>query len=259
MKLAISGKGGVGKTTVAAALARSWARAGRKVLVIDADPDANLAGALGFPLEPAPRPIAEMKELIEERTGAKVGVPGQMFRMNPRVDDLPDSFAVRHDGIALMIMGKTKSGGAGCACPENTFLKALMHHLIVERDEVVIMDMVAGTEHLGRGTASRVDAVLVVAEPTQAATETARRVAEFAAQLGVRRVVVVGNKIRREAEEAYIRSQLAGLEIAGFLPFSEAVEARCRGVAERPPDREFESRIEEMRLKLEAVREDACA
>lgn len=251
MKLAISGKGGVGKTTVAAALARSWAQTGRKVLAIDADPDANLAIALGFPPELTPRPIAGMKELIEERTEAKIGVPGQLFKLNPRVDDIPDSFAVEHDGVSLMAMGKVKAGGAGCLCPENAFLKALMHHLIVERDEVVIVDMVAGTEHLGRGTASHVDALVVVTEPTLAATETAVRVAEFARQLGIARIVVVGNKIRDVSEEEFIRARLKGLEIAGFLPFSEAVEARARARQWSDNDPQFQQKVNKLRERLE--------
>ncbi len=252
MKLAISGKGGVGKTTVAAALARSWVQTGRKVLVVDADPDANLAIALGFPADLTPKPIAEMTTLIEERTGAKVGVPGQMFKLNPRVDDIPDSFAVKHDGVGLMAMGKVKAGGAGCLCPENAFLKALMHHLIVERDEVVIVDMVAGTEHLGRGTASHVDAIVVVTEPTLAATETATRVSKFARQLGVKRVIVVGNKIRSKTEEEFIRARMSGLEFAGFLPFSEAVEERARTCRPNDFDPRFQQELDNIRTGLDA-------
>ncbi len=252
VKLAISGKGGVGKTTVAAALARSWVQAGRKVFVIDADPDANLAVVLGFPPELTPKPIGEMKELIEERTEAKMGVAGQMFKLNPRVDDVPDSFAAKHAGVSLMVMGKVKSGGAGCVCPENAFLKALMHHLVVERNEVLILDMVAGTEHLGRGTAAHVDALVILAEPTLPALETARRAAKLGSQLGIKRSVFVGNKVRRDSDRDFIASGLAGANILGFLPFSEAVEASSRGIANQSQDLQFESQLEGMRRRLDA-------
>src|SRR3972149_10708751 len=151
MKLAVTGKGGVGKTTVVAGLARVLAERGQKVLAIDADPASNLALALGFSKNQRLTPIAEMKELIEERTEAKPGSMGGFFKLNPRVDDLPDKYSLLKDGIRLMVMGTVQKGGGGCVCPENVMVRTLVAHLLLGRDEVVILDMEAGGEHLGRG------------------------------------------------------------------------------------------------------------
>jgi CO dehydrogenase maturation factor len=176
MKLAISGKGGVGKTLLAALLTREFARNKYKVLAIDADPDTNLAAALGFPHPEEITPISEMKELIEERTGSKGGQPGSLFKLNPKVDDIPEKYAQSQDGIRLMVMGKLKKGGSGCYCSENTLLQSLMTHLLVARNEVVILDMAAGIEHLTRATARAVDALIVVVEPGSKSIDTALRV-----------------------------------------------------------------------------------
>ncbi len=225
MKLAISGKGGVGKTTLTALLAKAFSLKGHRVLAVDADPDANLAAALGFPDPESIRPIAEMGELIEERTGAKPGTVGGVFRLNPKVDDLPDKLSGEIDGIRLMRMGTVKKGGGGCICPESTLLRALIQHLVIERKDVVLMDMEAGIEHLGRATSGFVDRLLVVLEPGKRSLETAQKIRELAADIHLDKVVAVGNKVRDEQDEAFLRRNLKDMNIPliGTLPYSESI------------------------------------
>ncbi len=231
MKLAVSGKGGVGKTTLAALLARYYREEGYKVLAVDADPDANLAATLGFPDPEGITPVVEMRDLIAERMGIDdIDRPGAFFRMNPRVDDIPERFCAEHDGIRLMVMGGVRKGGKGCACPENTFLRRLMAHLLVEEKDVVILDMEAGIEHLGRGTADSVDLFLVVVEPGIRSVETAHKVARLAEDIGVREVVAVGNKVRGEEDRELIASHIAPLEVLGFLPYHPTVQCLDRGL-----------------------------
>lgn len=223
MKIAISGKGGVGKTFLSALLTREFARQGYSVLAIDADPDTNLASALGFPEAENIIPISEMKELIEERTGAKPGESGSMLKLNPKVDDIPERFAQRLDGFRLMVMGKVKRGGSGCYCSENALLKALVTHLLVSRDDVVIMDMAAGIEHLGRATAQAVDKFIIVVEPGRKSIETAMRIKNLAQDIGVTNMVVVGNKVRGQADIDYIVSSLKDFQFSGFIPYDPAI------------------------------------
>jgi CO dehydrogenase maturation factor len=223
MKIAISGKGGVGKTLLAALLAKIFAESGYSVLAIDADPDANLAATLGFPEIERIVPISEMKELVAERTGARPGKAEVYFKLNPKVDDIPEKYSQKRDGIRLMVMGQVKRGGSGCYCPENVLLQALVNHLLLARDEVVILDMEAGIEHLGRATASAVDKLIVVVEPWRRAIETALRINELAKDIGLENVAVVGNKIRNQAEKEFIVSSLLGFEFLGFIPYDQAV------------------------------------
>ena len=227
-KLAITGKGGVGKTTLSALLSHLYASEGKVVLAIDADPDANLAAALGIPEELANSvaPIADMEDLIAERTGTKPGTFGGVFKLNPRVDDIPERFAIEHRGVKLLVLGTIQSGGSGCICPESSLLRALMTHLLVGRSEVVILDMEAGLEHLGRGTARAVDAFIVVVEPGRRSIQTAEAVRKLAGDIGVHRVYVVGNKVRSERDRTFITEHLPGDEILGFLSYSSlAIEA----------------------------------
>lgn len=234
MKLAITGKGGVGKTTLASLLAQLYSAEGRTVLAIDADPDANLASALGFPPEVVARitPISEMEELVEERTGMKPGTTGGFFKLNPTVDDIPDRFAATRDGIKLLILGTVKRGGAGCICPESALLKALLRHVLLRREEVVILDMEAGLEHLGRGTAQGVDAFVTVVEPGRRSLQTAEAIRRLARDLGVERCFVVGNKIASEEDRRFIQENLPNYEVLGFISFDPKImEADLKGVS----------------------------
>jgi len=256
MKIAISGKGGVGKTTLAALLAQAYADAGRDVLAVDADPAPCLAGALGFPeaLRAELHPIAEMDELIEERTGAKPGSSGGFFTINPRVDDIPGRFSVSHRNVRLLEMGSVDVGGSGCICPESAMLKTLFTHLLFRKDDVLILDMYAGVEHLGRATADFVDAMIVVVEPTRRSLGTAAQIKKLAEDVGVPCLWLVGNKVRNEEERAFLEQETPGIPLLGFLPADLAVQEADRlGIAvydHVPPIRQAARKIAE-RLKEE--------
>ncbi|MGA7578858.1 MAG: AAA family ATPase [Desulfobaccales bacterium] len=223
MKIAISGKGGVGKTTLAALLIKYFQDQGKKVLAVDADPDANLALALGVPDPENIVPLSQMKEMVAERTESQPGKMGGFFKLNPKVDDIPEKFARQLDGVKLIVMGGVKKGGSGCICPESVLLRTLVTHMVLLRDEVVVMDMEAGIEHLGRATAKGVDWLIVVVEPGRRSVETALHVRQLAGDLGLQRVAVVGNKIRGEADEAFLRKSLPDLPFLGFIPFDERI------------------------------------
>lgn len=223
MKIAISGKGGVGKTTLAALLAKRFSAAGYSVIAIDADPASNLAATLGFSDSDKITPISEMNNLIEERTGARPGQSAPFYKLNPKVDDIPDNYSVKHDGIRLMVMGRIKRGGAGCYCPEGALLQALVSHLLLHRDEVVIMDMEAGVEHLARGTAKAVNKLIVVVEPGRRSIETARNIISLARDLGLTSFGIVGNKVRGQSDRDFIESSLPSAEFLGFIPYDPAV------------------------------------
>ncbi|MDP4978687.1 MAG: carbon monoxide dehydrogenase accessory protein CooC [Desulfobacterales bacterium] len=230
MKLAVSGKGGVGKTTFAALLIRTLSRDGRRVMAIDADPDANLAAALGIADADKITPIADMKDLVFERTGAQPGSIGGYFSLNPKVDDLPEALSAKLENIKLMRLGGVSKGGAGCICPESSLLKALVRHVVLQRDEVVVMDMEAGIEHLGRATAKAVDKLIVVVEPGRRSIDTAGHIKQLASEIKLNNIAVVGNKIRGPKDEAFLKEHLDGFEFLGFLPFDDAlIEADLQG------------------------------
>jgi CO dehydrogenase maturation factor len=222
MKLAIAGKGGVGKTTLASLLAYLYAEAGQTVLAIDADPSPCLGAALGFPPQALAglTPIAEMGDLIVERTGAQPGMFGGYFKLNPRVDDIPDRFAVSHRGIRLLQLGAVEKGGSGCICPESVLLKQLVSHVLLRRGEVVLLDMYAGVEHLGRATAEAVDAMIVVAEPGARSLATAAQIKSLAGDIGLTQLFLAGNKVQSPADQAYLEAHSPGLPMIGSLPYT---------------------------------------
>ena len=248
MKIAISGKGGVGKTSLAALLCTSFQLAGYRVLALDADPDANLAATLGFPDPQKIIPIVEMKDLIFERTGVQPGAMGAFFKLNPRVDDIPDRFSVTHNGIRLLAMGLIKKAGTGCYCPENAFVRELVGHLLLEEGEVVIMDMEAGIEHLGRGTTGDVDAFIIVVEPGKRSIETAERVVKLALELGVKRYFIIINKAHGEEDRAFVESFFEPENILGMIPYSNNI-AQC-GRGDTGINIEDMSTIDSIREKL---------
>ncbi len=255
MKIAVTGKGGVGKTTLSAVLARLYAQEGRGVLAADVDPDANLGVALGFTLEELEglTPISQMGELISERTGASKENFGKFFRINPRVDDIPDRFALEKNGVKLLIMGTVVNAGTGCVCPENVLIKRVLSHLVLRRDEVVIMDMEAGLEHLGRGTADFVDRFIVVIEPGERSIQTYHKVKSLASEMGVEKVSVVANKIRSDADREFVSSRIPQEDLLGFMSYNDdTADADRRGLSpfDRSPDtveeiRRIKARIDE--------------
>jgi CO dehydrogenase maturation factor len=230
MKLAITGKGGVGKTTLSALLAQVFADQGLEVLAVDADPSPCLAGALGFPKDIKIKlsPISEMDALIEERTGAKPGTTGGFFTLNPKVDDIPDRFSAKYRNVRLLEMGSVDTGGSGCICPESAMLKTLFTHLLFRKDEVLILDMYAGVEHLGRATVDFVDAMLIVVEPTNRSIGTARQIKKLANDIGLSRLWLVGNKVRNEDEANFINMESPGIEVLGYLSADMKVQEADR-------------------------------
>lgn len=226
MKLAISGKGGVGKSTVAGTLARLYAADGHRVLAVDADPDANLASALGLPssLRSQIHTISTERKLIEERTGAKVRQFGQMFKINPEVSDIAENYAVRYAGVDLLVLGAVERAAGGCACPESVLLKSLVSHLVLRQGDVVILDMEAGIEHLGRGTAMGVDLMIAVVEPGQRSVETAERVRKMSSDLGIGRFGVVLNKSTDPEEDScWIAEEFGEERLLGAIPFDPRI------------------------------------
>lgn len=251
MKIAVSGKGGVGKTTFSSFLIKALAESGKKVLAIDADPDANLAQALGVEKNAEIIPISEMKEIIEERTEAKTGTMGSFFKLNPKVDDLPEKLSIKMDNIKLMVLGGVKTGGSGCICPESTMLKALVRHIVLARDEAVVLDMEAGLEHLGRGTAMAVDRLIVVVEPGRRSVETAHHILQLANDIGIKKLSFVGNKIRSEKDKEFFSKHMPDFDFLGFIPFAgEIIEADLEG---RPPFEKDPAGLEAVKQMLKQL------
>lgn len=222
MKIAITGKGGSGKTTVAAGLASLFAQEGKSVIAVDCDPDMNLGFSLGFPQPEEIKPISEMKELIAERTESGVGAGGY-FKLNPKVDDIPQKFCPQHNNIRLIVMGKVIKAGGGCLCPENAFVKSLISHLVVNQKDIVILDMVAGTEHLGRGTAGSVDAIFIVTEPTSLGVNTGKHIKKLAQELGIKKIFFIGNKINTQEDIDFIKNNLKE-DLLGAISFNKNIQ-----------------------------------
>ena len=232
MKVAVTGKGGVGKTTLSSTLARLYADEGRTVLAADVDPDANLGLALGLTEEEvnAIVPISKMRTLVEERTGATYA--NKFFKLNPQVSDIPDKFSKEINGVKLLVMGTVETGGTGCVCPEHVMLKSILSALVFRKDDVVVMDMEAGLEHLGRGTASMMDQFIVVIEPGARSIQTYEKVKQLAADLGITKVNVVANKVRDESDREFIRSRIPAENLLGFISYNpEVIDADRRGLS----------------------------
>ena len=232
MKVAVTGKGGVGKTTLSSTLARLYADEGRTVLAADVDPDANLGLALGLTEEEvnAIVPVSKMKELAMERTAANES--RTFYKLNPYVADLPDKLAKEINGVKLLVMGTVDTGGSGCVCPEHVMLKSLLSSMVFRKDDVVVMDMEAGLEHLGRGTASMVDQFIVVIEPGARSVQTYEKVKQLAADLGITKVNVVANKIRDESDREFIRQRIPAENLLGFMSYNaEVIDADRRGLS----------------------------
>lgn len=260
MKIAVSGKGGVGKTTLSALLAQSYADAGQQVLAVDADPAPCLADALGFPPELRAQlsPISEMDALIEERTGAKPGTVGGFFTLNPRVDDIPERFSVEHRGVRLLEMGAVDMGGTGCICPESAMLKTLFTHLMFRKDDVLILDMYAGVEHLGRATVDFVDALMIVVEPTRRSLGTAVQIQKLAQDIGLKRIGLVGNKVRDDDDVRFLQANAQDMPIVGILPADPAVQEADRlGIAVYDHVPALKASAEQIKNNLSEIEETA--
>lgn len=230
MKIAITGKGGVGKTTFAATLARLYAEEGKHVLAADVDPDANLGLALGFSEEELEEivPITKMRKLVEERTGASAD--NQFYKINPKVDDIPDAYSRVCNGVKLLVLGTVDTAGSGCVCPEHVMLKRIINNLVLHRDDVVILDMEAGLEHLGRGTTESMDEFIVVIEPGARSVQTYKNVKRLAKDLGVTQVKVVANKVRNPEDEEFIRSRIPEEDLLGMIHYNtEVIDADRQG------------------------------
>jgi CO dehydrogenase maturation factor len=252
MKLAIVGKGGVGKTTLSAALAQYIAGMGHSVIAVDADPDGNLASALGVSGNSLPEPIARMRELILDRTDAKDEGAGLMFKLNPRVDDLPERFSVDADGVRLLVLGTVETGGKGCMCPEGAVLKALLQHLLLRVPESVILDMEAGLEHMGRASATGVDALIAVVEPGMRSVQTALRIGQLARDIGIERNYIVANRVREASEREVLERAVPGQDILGVLPYSvDLAHADLEGRAAQTEDPAFLAAVKQIWQALE--------
>ncbi|HPI76921.1 MAG TPA: AAA family ATPase [bacterium] len=251
MKIAVTGKGGVGKTTFTAMLCNSLEKEGIKVLAVDADPDANLAATLGFPEDRHPTPVSELKDLIAERTGAQPGTWGGIFKLNPKVDDIPDKYCLRRGSLSLLVMGTVEKGGSGCVCPESAFIKALISHMVFQSDQHLIMDMEAGLEHLGRGTTRMMDALVVVVRPDAKSSSTARRIIPLWEDLGNKKILFVGNEARTPADVEYLKKELKDHPLLGVIPESEKIRNSGRENMTPFEDERVNEVIKEIRARLE--------
>ena len=256
MKVAVTGKGGVGKTTLSSILARLYADEGRTVLAADVDPDANLGLALGFTEEEVNSitPISKMRKLVEERTGANN--LNKFFKLNPQVSDIPDTYAREINGVKLLVMGTVETGGSGCVCPEHVMLKAILSSLIFRKDDVVIMDMEAGLEHLGRGTASMMDQFIVVIEPGARSIQTYAKVKQLAADLGITRVRVVANKVRNADDEAFLKARIPEDALLGFIHYdADVIDADRRGMSPYDTSARTVDEIHAIKARIDSEKE----
>ena len=226
IKIAISGKGGVGKTTICAIWAQLFAEEGFDVIAVDADPDTNLCNAFGISPEQSPEPLIRMKQLIAERTGTGKEAAGAYFRLNPKISDLPEKYCLEISGysLKLLALGAVSQAGAGCACPEGAFLKAMLTHTILQRQEVVLVDLAAGVEFMGRASVQGIDALVVVVEPGSRSIETAINITRMAQKLGVKHVAGIINKVTAPQQIEAITSQLKNIIILGNIDYRPEVQ-----------------------------------
>ena len=250
-KIAIGGKGGVGKTTVCAVWAQLFTEEGFDVLAIDADSNTNLASAFGIGCDQSPEPLIKMKQLIAERTGTNKDAVGAYFRLNPKVSDLPEKYWLEAKRLKLLVLGGITQAGIGCACPEGAFLKALLTHIILERQEVVLVDLAAGVEFMGRASIQGVDALVIVVEPGGRSIETANNMAKMARELGIKGIGAIANKITETAQTDMIKSQLNDIVLLGTIPYSRLVqEADLNRSSVIDADAEIVERLQQARKKL---------
>lgn len=254
MKIAVTGKGGVGKTTLSSTLARLYADEGRTVLAADVDPDANLGLALGLTEEEVNSivPIAKMRTLVEERTGATYA--NKFFKLNPQVSDIPDKFSKEINGVKLLVMGTVETGGSGCVCPEHVMLKSILSSMTYRKDDVVVMDMEAGLEHLARGTAANMDQFIVVIEPGARSVQTYEKVKQLAADIGVTKVNVVANKVRDESDKEFIRSRIPEENLLGFISYNaEVIDADRRGLSPYDVSSQAVEEIKAIKARIDQI------
>ncbi|MBA4391212.1 MAG: carbon monoxide dehydrogenase [Syntrophus sp. (in: bacteria)] len=254
MKIAISGKGGVGKTTLAGVMARILGQKGYRVIALDADPDSNLASAIGIQESEISKvqPLAQMQEFIEERTGTKKGQYGAFFQINPKVDDILERFSLEKEGVRLIMLGSIPQGGGGCFCPESALLKSFLSHVLIERDDYVIVDMEAGLEHLGRGTTEYIDALIIVVEPGKRSFQTALQIKKLSGDLGIKRVYIVGNKITGEEDLQFMNEHLSDFIVLGNMGYNEKIiEADKLGLSPYDIDPKIRTEVEEIITVLE--------
>ncbi|MEG0997585.1 MAG: P-loop NTPase [Clostridiales bacterium] len=228
MKFAVSGKGGVGKTTLSANLAFRMKDRGYQVFAIDADPDLSLGTVLGIPEEEINKlqPIVEMRQMITDRTQGD----GSFYVLNPEVDDILDDFSIDVNGIKFLKMGAIKTGGSSCYCLENTFLNSLVSAIVIKRKEAVLLDMGAGIEHLTRGTSRCVDCLVIVTEPSVVSTDTAKVTRKLAEEIGIKHIYYVGNKIRRPEEIEFLKSRLPQENILGTISYNDYLLDQAMGI-----------------------------
>ncbi len=251
MKIAIGGKGGVGKTTVCSVWAQLFAEEGHDVLAIDADPSLSLGAAFGLPAQSTPKPLIEMKDLIAERTGTRRDAVGAYFRLNPTVSDLPEEHWLNVGNVKLLVLGAVTRAGGGCACPEGAFLKALLTHTILQRDELVLVDLAAGVEFLGRASVQGIDAFVVVVEPGSRSIETAGNIAAMARELGIGTVGAIANKVTEPAQLDVIRSKLGDTPLLGAVTYSKSIqEADLKRAPVMQADAAAVSELNEARHRL---------
>lgn len=237
MKVAFTGKGGVGKTTLAGLFINTLAKDGKEVLAVDCDPDANLARGLGFPEAEKITPIARMEKMIMTRMGVEEGNK-TFFKLNPKIDDIPDKFSREKENVKLIVMGTVKKGGSGCMCPENAFVKNLLNHLILKRGEHLVMDMEAGVEHFGRGTPEACDFVLTIVEPSINSIKTAKRIRSYAQDIGIKKIYAIGNKIRNSEDSDFLKKELEKMPLIGSIGFDEYfLQKEKRGILSSVPDK----------------------